>query len=296
MEDREKFKKEIKYTPMRSSGVIINEKEVMERKKRAREARIRQQKRQRKIKGIAAIGTIVFAGTIMTTVIPREQQKQYHKVLKQEARIRQEIANEKYAASIKQSEEYEISKIEEDVNKIELTKEAILGDVKDKYINEYNKWHEEKISTCDWQSNYQDYLYVTQDGTYITHGDYPEEVENFLDSNAIAYSSISDNTKVYYSCANGKTLEMMASIEPGKLVNVISGQQVENIQNKSDKNTLIEMKPIMDKGIQWANDPENEQLKEEYIEALETLEEKETQKSADNQTREEQHQEEEQEL
>ena len=70
----------------------------------------------------------------------------------------------------------------------------------------------------------------------------------------------------------------MTKDENKELVDVTSGQNIQKLNDKSYNNTLIEMADVLEIGSEWAKDPENEELKEAYIQALEEHKEKEEEK------------------
>ena len=103
-------------------------------------------------------------------------------------------------------------------------------------------------------------------------------ISRILTNNGIEYGTTGGETKVYYSYADGVTLEMMTKDENKELVDVTSGQNIQKLNDKSYNNTLIEMADVLEIGSEWAKDPENEELKEAYIQALEEHKEKEEEK------------------
>lgn len=279
MDEKEKFRKELEYIPIRN---------VKMPKYEERDGRERREKRKipskRKIKGIAAyIGTMALIGTSMAIVIPREQAKQRQKVARFEEQVRQELANERAEKIVAANEMNEISEIEKEINSIEPTKEAIEENIVKQYLAEYNKEHDANIENCQLMSSTQDYVFVTADNQYVTHGDHPQEVMDFFNNNGITYGTTGGDTKVYYSYADGVTLEMMTQDENRELVDVTSGQNLEQIHDESYNNTLIEMSDVLAIGAQWAKEPENETLKEKYIQALEDYKEKDQEKDNENQ-------------
>lgn len=280
MDKKDNFRKEIQYIPMSSANRNVRKRPSQGEIERAQrqEKRKKEQQREskkRKIKGIATIGAIALASGAMIVGIPKAQEAQRHKVAELENKIRQDLANERAERMMAAREKSQISEIEQEINDIEPTTEEIKKNIIEQYLAEYNKEHNTNIENCELISSVQNYVFVTADNQYVTHGDHPQEVMDFLTNNGIDYRTTGEDTKVYYSYADGVTLEMMTKGENKELVDVTSGQNIQKLNDKSYNNTLIEMADVLEIGSEWAKDPENEELKEAYIQALEEHKEKE---------------------
>ena len=276
MNEREESRKELKYIPIRNVKMPrYEEKEGRERRERRVE---RREKPKRKIKGIAAyIGTMTLIGATLVAIVPGEVKKQQQKYIEQV----KEIKGLNHTKSWEERAEKEISEIEQEINDIEPTTEEIKKNIIEQYLAEYNREHNTNIENCELISSVQNYVFVTADNQYVTHGDHPQEVMDFLTNNGIDYRATGEDTKVYYSYADGVTLEMMTKGENKELVDVTSGQNIQKLNDKSYNNTLIEMADVLEIGSEWAKDPENEELKEAYIQALEEHKEKKEEKEVE---------------
>ena len=286
MDKKENFRKEIQYTPINSANRNVRRRpsqgeieRIQRQEKRKREQQ--RESKKRKIKGITTIGAIALASGAMIVGIPRAQEAQRHKVAQFEKQIRQELANERAERAMSAQEISQISEIEQEINDIEPTTEEIKKNIIEQYLAEYNREHNTNIENCELISSVQNYVFVTADNQYVTHGDHPQEVMDFLTNNGIDYRATGEDTKVYYSYADGVTLEMMTKGENKELVDVTSGQNIQKLNDKSYNNTLIEMADVLEIGSEWAKDPENEELKEAYIQALEEHKEKKEEKEVE---------------
>ena len=269
MNEREEFRKELKYIPIRNVKMPrYEEKEGRERRERMVE---RREKPKRKIKGIAAyIGTMTLIGATLVAIVPGEVKKQQQKYIEQV----KEIKGLNHTKSWEERAEKEISEIEEEINAIEPTSEAIKKNIMEQYLAEYNQEHNTDIEYCEFKNSDQNYLFITAGNQYITHGDHPQEVIDYLNDNGISYTTTGEEKTIYYTYADDISLDIMVRDENNKWVDVTSGQNLEQIHDKSYNNTLIEMSDVLEIGAQWAREPENETLKEKYIQALEDYKEK----------------------
>ena len=282
MNEREEFRKELKYIPIRNVKMPkYEEKEGRERRER-RERRVeRREKPKRKIKGIAAyIGTMTLIGATLVAIVPGEVKKQQQKYIEQV----KEIKGLNHTKSWEERAEKEISEIEEEINAIEPTSEAIKKNIMEQYLAEYNQEHNTDIEYCEFKNSDQNYLFITAGNQYITHGDHPQEVIDYLNDNGISYTTTGEEKTIYYTYADDISLDIMVRDENNKWVDVTSGQNLEQIHDKSYNNTLIEMSDVLEIGAQWAREPENETLKEKYIQALEDYKEKDNENQIDEAT------------
>ena len=272
MNEREEFRKELKYIPIRNVKMPrYEEKEGRERRERRERMVERREKPKRKIKGIAAyIGTMTLIGATLVAIVPGEVKKQQQKYIEQV----KEIKGLNHTKSWEERAEKEISEIEEEINAIEPTSEAIKKNIMEQYLAEYNQEHNTDIEYCEFKNSDQNYLFITAGNQYITHGDHPQEVIDYLNDNGISYTTTGEEKTIYYTYADDISLDIMVRDENNKWVDVTSGQNLEQIHDKSYNNTLIEMSDVLEIGAQWAREPENETLKEKYIQALEDYKEK----------------------
>lgn len=279
MNEREEFRKELKYIPIRNVKMPrYEEKEGRERRERRVE---RREKPKRKIKGIAAyIGTMTLIGATLVAIVPGEVKKQQQKYIEQV----KEIKGLNHTKSWEERAEKEISEIEEEINAIEPTSEAIKKNIMEQYLAEYNQEHNTDIEYCEFKNSDQNYLFITAGNQYITHGDHPQEVIDYLNDNGISYTTTGEEKTIYYTYADDISLDIMVRDENNKWVDVTSGQNLEQIHDKSYNNTLIEMSDVLEIGAQWAREPENETLKEKYIQALEDYKEKDNENQIDEAT------------
>lgn len=283
MKTREEFNKEIKYEPMTSGRTARNREEAREYRRQKMEEQ-RKERKMRKIRGIATLSALGIAAAAMAVVIPAEQKKQREKVAKLEREIRQEIANERAEkmAELAKTKETEIREevlktVEAEINSLEPTRDNILKNVKEQYLERYNEDHDSDIDLEDLKlmSFNADYILKTDGGKYVTHGDHPYEVMQYLDDNGIAYIGAGEGLKIYYSSADGEILEMITNILGEGYVGVVEGDNIENKINDNSTNTFLEMEDVIVDGIAWANTPESESAKRKYIKSLRELEEKE---------------------
>lgn len=138
---------------------------------------------------------------------------------------------------------------------------AILKDLKQRFIDDYNQKHGTSISanSIEFIGSNLNHLYKTYDGQYVTHGNSPYETEKMLNSYG-NYELIgtTNNSKVYQILINGTPLESYAIASykdsSGKVhsINspVLSGNDLdtllENLENKSglSENILGKMSPL----------------------------------------------------
>lgn len=236
-------------------------------------------KRKPKIKGATKLALVLGIEAIgLGIVVPRAQQAQLQKTIAYERQVRAEIEKERNEKEEKNNEiNSQINEKIAEINKIDLTKDAILKNIKEIYVEEYNLEHEQDIDIeqLKLMCADQDYIYMLEDGKYLTHGDYPKIIRQDMEEKKLEYKGTIEDQKVYYSSIDGETIEMITNTGRNGWVSVYDGNKIcygngadfyEYMKN--DNNTFLQMKDVLIEGITWANEPENKTLKENYIEAV----------------------------
>jgi len=146
------------------------------------------------------------------------------------------------------------------------TKESILDDIKNRYIEEYNANENSQLyaSHIKLAVRPQDYIIKTKSGKYITHGDYPNKVINYLGNGNIETLEGIDVYSIYH---DDELLESIAKIGL-KTHSIYDGNNPESINKNKSYKTLKEFSNVIDAGITWQKSPDDKYAKQKYIDAL----------------------------
>ena len=156
--------------------------------------------------------------------------------------------------------------IAEIVNNLE-SKEDILHFLKDKYIEQYEKnTGDSTLTTEDIKliANYENYVFIDKNtGNMYLHGETPDVTEQKLKNEEISYTS-QDNVKVYKVIKDNKVIDCITlQSKDGKNVPIT----VNSIDNQSPS-ILKYMGESIPKGIDYAENIEDDLAKKQFINAL----------------------------
>lgn len=130
---------------------------------------------------------------------------------------------------------------------------AILQDFKERYVEAYNKENNTnlKASDIDFISSTQDYLFITSDGQYVTHGTEPYVTKDILGKYGNYTHASKTNTRILQTVYFGTndTIEMCTA-DSGKTV--LSGRDKENLLNNLN-NKLGEKETVLSEFDDLAN-------------------------------------------
>ncbi len=170
----------------------------------------------------------------------------------------------------------EEQKIEEEINKLK-TPEEVLEYLKNEYIEAYEKITGDKeLNTGNIEIIYkksQSYVYENIDtGEIITHGDCPAITEEILKENGVNYISHELEYPIYEIFSKGNCIDAMTYRNEERAKDKVPVKAYEgNEYDKMEKNAnsvLIEMENVMNKGIEFYEDTENDSVKRDFVEAI----------------------------
>lgn len=294
MDSREKSGKELQYMPMRRSreplrerktDVVRSEKVENRRPEKNKKQKERKTRKIKKIAGITTLAALGISAVVLTGAkgLGTLQAAQREKATQIEREAMQEIEQEQEERTLEwkmQKEAEKIAIVEDEMDSFDPTYDNIKKNIREQYVAKYNKVNGTEYSVDDLSlsSFPTDSIFKTTDGRYVSHGDYPEVVRQYLSNKGILEKGIDMTHKnIYYSYVDGEILEMMTRLDEEGYVSVLEGDDIENKINDFSENTLLDMKEVMMTGLDWANEPDNASLKQRYVEAVRDFREEEKQ-------------------
>ena len=168
------------------------------------------------------------------------------------------------------------SEIIKEINELQ-NENDVLSYLKNMYIEKYEeKTGDKNLTTKDIEiySNSQNYVYVDETtGDIITHGDNPADLEKMLQDDEVSYDVEYDvSTYSIENAQDGQIMDMIVmKSQAGKTipVKVIPGNQYNEMKNYDS--ILDDMGTVIPDGLKYMENFEDENAKNNFIKALEDL-------------------------